>query len=131
VFENRVLRRIFGLKRDEVTGDRRKLHNEELHNLYSSPNIIRMIKSRRMRWAVHVTRMGEKRNAYRILVGKPKVKSPLGRPRSGWMDNIKNDLRDIGWDGIDWIDLAQDREQWRALVKTVMNLRVPQNLGSS
>jgi hypothetical protein len=81
VFENRVLRRIFGPKRDEVTGDWRKLHNEELHNLYFSPNIIRMIKSRRMRWAGHVARMGDKRNAYRILVGKPKGRRPLGRPR--------------------------------------------------
>jgi hypothetical protein len=92
VFENRVLRRIFGLKRDEVMGDWRKLHNEELHNLYSSPNIIRMIKSRRMRWAGHVERMGETRNAYRILVGKPEGKRPLGRPRRRWVDNIKMDF---------------------------------------
>jgi hypothetical protein len=103
----------------------RKLHNEELHNLYSSPNIIRMIKSRRMRWAGHVTRMGEKRNACRILVGKPEGRRPLGRPKRGWEDNIKIDLRKIGWDGTDWIDLAQNRDQWRALVNTVMNLRVP------
>jgi hypothetical protein len=85
VFENRVLRRIFGLKRDEVTGGRRKLYNEELDNLYSSPSIIRMIKTRRMRWAGHVARMKEKRNAYRILVGKPEGKRPLGSPRRrGW-----------------------------------------------
>jgi hypothetical protein len=84
-----------------------------------------MIKSRRMRWAGHVTRMGEKRNAYRILVGKPEGKRPLGRPRRRWVDNIKMDLREIKWDGMDWIDLAQDRDQWRALVNTVMNLRVP------
>jgi hypothetical protein len=90
-----VLRRISGPKRDEVTGDWRKLHNEELHNLYSSPNIIRMIKSRRMRWAEHVERMGETRNAFRILVGKPKGKRPLGRPRRRWVDNIKMDLREI------------------------------------
>jgi hypothetical protein len=120
VFENRVLRRIFGPKTDEVTGGWRKLHNDELHNLYSSPSIIRMIKSRRMRWAGHVTRMGEKRNVYRILVGKPDGKRPLGRPRHRWVDNIKMDLR-----GMDWIDLAQDRDQWRARVNTVMNLRVP------
>jgi hypothetical protein len=107
VFENRVLRRIFGPKRDEVTGGRRKLH-EELHSLYSSPDIIRMNKSRRMRWVWHVTRMREKRNAYRILVGDPEGKRPLGRPRRRWEDNIKMDLR-IGWDGIDWINLAQDR----------------------
>jgi hypothetical protein len=95
VFENRVLRRIFGPKRDEVTGKWRKLHNEQLHNLYSSPNIIRMIKSRRMRWAGHVARMGEKRNSYRILVGKPEGRRPLGRPRRRWVDNIKMDLREI------------------------------------
>jgi hypothetical protein len=94
-----------------VTGDWRKLHNEELHNLYSSPSIIRMIRSRRMRWAGHVVRMGEKRNAYRILVGKPEGRRPLRRPRRRWMDNIKMDLREIGWDGIDWIYLAPDRDQ--------------------
>jgi hypothetical protein len=106
-----------------VTGGWRKLHNEELHNLYSSPSIIRMIKSRRMRG--HVARMGEKRNAYRILVGDPEGKRPLGRPRRRWVDNIKIDLSEIGWDGGDWIDLAQDRDQWRALVRAVMSLRGP------
>jgi hypothetical protein len=125
VLENRVLRRIFGPKQDEVTGGWRKLHNEELHSLYSTPSIIRIIKSRRMRWTGHVARMGEKRHAYRILVGQPEGKRPLGRPRRRWVDNIKIDLRKIGWDGVDWIDLAQDRDQWRALVNTVMNLRVP------
>jgi hypothetical protein len=89
-----------------VTGDWRKLHNEELHNLYSSPNIIRMIKSRKMRWAGHVARMWETRNAYRILVGKPEGKRPLGRQRRRWVDNIKMDLTEIGWDGMDWIELA-------------------------
>jgi hypothetical protein len=123
--ENRVLRRIFGPKKDDVTGHWRKLHNEELHNLKSSPNIIRMIKSRKMRWAGHVARMGETRNAYRILVGKPEGKRPLGIPRRRWVDNIKMDLREIGWDGVDWNELAQDRDQWRALVNTVMNPRVP------
>jgi hypothetical protein len=92
VFENRVLRRIFGPKRAEVTGEWRKLHNEELRDLYPSPNIIRIIKSRRMRWAGHVSRMWEKRNAYRLLVGKPEVKRPLGRPRRNWVDNIRMDL---------------------------------------
>jgi hypothetical protein len=125
VFENRVLTRIFGLKRDEVTGDSRKLHNEELHNFYSSPNIIRTIKSRRMRWTGHVARMGEKTNAYKILVGKPEGKRPLGRPRRRWVDNIKIDLREIGLEGVIWIDVAQDRDQWRALVNMVMNLQVP------
>jgi hypothetical protein len=91
-----------------VTGDWRKLHNEKLHNLYSSPNITRMIKSRKMRWVGHVAHMGEKRNAYRILVETPEGKRPLGRPRRRWVDNIKIDLKDIfiGWDGMDWIDLA-------------------------
>jgi hypothetical protein len=125
MLENRVLRGIFGPKRDEVTGDWRKLHNEQLHNLYSSPDIIRMIKSRRMRLAGHLARMGETRNAYRILVGKPEGKRPLGKPRLRWFDNIKIDLREIIWDGVDWIDLAQDRDKWRALVNTVMNLRFP------
>jgi transcription termination factor 2 len=124
VFENRVLRRIFGPKRDGVMGGWRKLHNEELHNLYSSPSIIRIIKSRRMRWAGHVARM-EKRNVYRLLVGKPEGKRPLGRPRRRWRDNIKLDLLAIGLGGVDWIGLAQDRYRWRALVNSVMNLRVP------
>jgi hypothetical protein len=123
VFENRVLRRIFRPKRYEVTGDWRKQHKEELHYLYSSPNIIRMINSRRMRWAGHVARMGETRKTYRILVGKPEGKSPLRRPRRRWVDNIKIDLKNRGWGGMDWID--QDRDQWRALVNTVMSLRVP------
>jgi hypothetical protein len=101
----------------------RKLHNEELHNLHCSPGIIRLTKSRRMGWAGHVARMGEK-NAYGILVGKPEGKRPLGRPRRRW-ENIKMDLREIGLGGMDWIDLAQDRDQWRALVNTLMNLRVP------
>jgi hypothetical protein len=97
VFENRVLRRIFGPKRDEVTGEWRRLHNEELYALYSSPNIIRVIKSRRLRWAGHVARMGERRGAYRALVGKPEGRRPLGRPKCKWKDNIKMDLREVGW----------------------------------
>jgi hypothetical protein len=102
----------------------RKLHNEELHDLYSSPSIIIIIKSRRMMWAGHVARMGEKRNAYRLLVGKPEGKRPLGRPRRRWLDNIKMDLLETGWSSVDWIGLAQDRDKWRALVNAVMNLRV-------
>jgi hypothetical protein len=125
VFENKVLRRIFGPKRDEVTGEWRKLHNEELHDLYSSPSIIRIIKSKRMSWAWHVARMGEKRNAYRLLVGKAEGKRPLGRPRRNWVDNIKIDLLEISWDGVDRIGLAQDRDKWRALVNAVMNFRLP------
>jgi hypothetical protein len=99
-------RRIFGPKRDEMTGDWRKLHNEEIYNLYSSPIIIRIIKTRRMRWAGHVARMGEKRNAYRISMGKLEGNRPVGRPRRRWVDSIKTYLREIGWDGMDWIDLA-------------------------
>jgi hypothetical protein len=124
VFENRVLRRIFGPKRDEVTGEWRKLHNVELHNLYSSPYIIRQIKSRRLRWAGHVARMGEERKVYKVLVGKPEGKGPLGRPRRRWEDGMRVDLREIGEGGADWIRLAQDRDRWRAVVSAVMNLRV-------
>jgi hypothetical protein len=120
VFENRVLRRIFGSKRDEVTGEWRKLHNEELHNLYSSPDIIRQVKSRRMRWAGHVVRMGEERKVYKILVGKPEGKRPLGRPGRGWEDGIRMDLRETGLGGVDWIRLAQDRNRWRAVVSAVL-----------
>jgi hypothetical protein len=105
-FENRVLRRIFEPKRDGVTGGWRKLHNEELHNLYSSPSIIRNMKSRRMRWAGHVARMGEKRNVYRLLAGKPERKRPLGRPRRRWIDNIKMELLEIGLSVVDRIGLA-------------------------
>jgi hypothetical protein len=97
VFQNKVLRRIFGPKRDEVTGEWRKLHNEELRDLYPSPSIIRIIKSRRMRWEGYVARMGEKRNAYRLLVGNPEGKRPLGRPRRRWVDNIRIDLGGVGW----------------------------------
>jgi hypothetical protein len=118
-------RRIFGPKRDGVTGGWRKLHNEELHNLCSSPSIIRIIKSRRMRWAGHVALMGEKRNVYRLLVEKPEGKRPLGRPRSRCIDNIKMDLSEIGMNVVDWIGLAQDRYRKRAVVNSVMNFWVP------
>jgi hypothetical protein len=120
-----VLRRICGPKRDEVTVGWRKLHNEELHGLYSLPSIVRVIKARRMRWVGHVARMGEVRGAYKILVGRPEGRRPLGRPRSRWEDNIKMDLREIGFGDVDWIHLAQDRDRWWALVNTVMNFRVP------
>jgi hypothetical protein len=125
VFENRVLRGIFGPRRDGVTGEWRRLHNEELNDLYSSPNIIRVIKPRRMRWTGHVARMGEGSGAYRVLVGRPGGRRPLGRPRRRWEDNIKMDLQEVGWGGMDWIDMAQDRDRWRAVVSAVMNLRVP------
>ena len=96
VFENMVLRRIFGPRRDEVTGEWRRLHNKELNDLYSSPNIVRVIKSRRMRWVGHVARMGEEKEVYRVLVGKPEGKRPLGRPRRRWVNNIRMDLQEVG-----------------------------------
>ena len=101
---------IFGPRRDEVTGEWRKLHNEELSDLYSSPNIVQVIKSRRMRWAGHVARMGEEREAYRVLVGKPEGKRSLGRPRRRWVDNIRTDLQEVGCGYVDWIGLVQYRE---------------------
>jgi hypothetical protein len=125
VFANRVLRRIFGPKRDEVAGEWRRLHNEERNDLYSSPNIILVIKSRIMRWAGHVARMGEGRGAYRILVGRSEGRRPLERPRRRREDDVKMDLQEVGWRGMDWIDMAQDRDRWPAFVKAVMNLRVP------
>jgi hypothetical protein len=125
VFENRVLRKIFGPKKDGVTGEWRRLHDEELNDLYSSPNIIRVIKSRRMRWTGHVARMGEGRGAYKILVERPEGRGPFGRPSRRWEDNIKMDLQEVGWGGVDWIDMAQDRDRWRAVVSAVMNLLVP------
>jgi hypothetical protein len=124
VFENRVLRRIFGPKREE-DGSWRKLRNDELHSLYSSQNIVRVIKSRRMRWAGHAARIGVGRGVYRVFVGRPGGKRPLGRPRHRWEDNIKMDLREIGIDGANWIRLAQDWVQWRAFVSTIMKLLVP------
>jgi hypothetical protein len=124
VFENRMLRRIFAPKRDEATGECRTLHNEELNDLYSSPNIVRVVKSRRMRWAGHVTRTGKGRGVYRILVGRPEGRRLLGRPRRRWEENMKMDLQEVGW-GVDWIELAQDRGRWRALVSALMNVGVP------
>jgi hypothetical protein len=111
MFENRVLR-IFRPKRDEVTGEWRRLHNEEPHDLYCSSNIIWVIKSRRMRWVGHVACMEERRGVYRVLVGKPEAKRSLGKPRHGWEDIIKTDLQEVRWGGLDWIDLAQDRDRW-------------------
>jgi hypothetical protein len=124
VFKNSVLRRIFGPKR-EVDRLQRKLHNDELYSLYFSPNIVRVIKARRLRWVGHVACMGEGRGVYKALIGKPKGKRPLGRPRCRWEDNIKLDLREMGIDGVNWIWLAQDRVQWQAFVNMVINLHVP------
>jgi len=123
VFENRVLRKVFGPKRDEVTGEWRKLHNEELNDLHSLPNIVRVVKSRRMRKPGHVARMGENRVVQRVLVGKPERKRPLGRPRRRWEDNIKMVLQEVGGGRGDWMELAQDRDRWRALVGTVRDFR--------
>jgi hypothetical protein len=125
VFENRVLRRIFGPKRAEVTGEWRKLHNEELNGPYSLPKIVPVKKSRRLSWAGHVARMGEGRCVYRVLVGKPEGKRQLGRPGRRWDDNVRMDLQEVGCGCVDWIGLAQDRDTWRALVSAVRNLRVP------
>jgi len=124
-----VLRRIFGANRDEVTREWRKLHNEEkLNDLYSSPNIVRVIKSRRLRWAGHVAHMGERRGVFMVLVGKPEGKRPLGRPRCRWKDNIKVGYQLVECGGMDWMELAQDRDSWRAVVNVVVNLRVPKNV---
>ena len=124
MYENRVLRSVLGPKRHEESGEWRKLHNEELSDLYSLPNIVRVVKSRRMRWVAHVALMGEGRGVHRILVGKPEGKRPLGRPTRRWEDNIKLDLQEVGGVCGDWMELAQVRESWRALVSTVLSFRV-------
>ena len=123
--------RVFGPKRDEETGEWGKLHNEELSDLYSLRSIVRVVKSRRMRWAGHVARMGEGRGVHRVLVRKLEGKSPLGRPRRRWEDNINMDIREVGGSCVDRMELAQDRDRWRALVNTVRNLRVPKMWGIS
>ena len=125
VLENRVLRKAFGPKRDEVTGEWRKLRNEELNDLYSLPNVVRVVKSGRMRWAGHVARMGEDRVVHRVLVGNPEGKRPLGRQRYRLEDNIKMDLQEVGGGRGDWMELAQDRDRWLTLVGTVRDFRVP------
>ena len=123
--EHKVLRKIFGTKKVEITGEWRNIHIPKLHALYSSPNIIRSLKLRRMRWVGHVAHMEQSRNAYRVLVGKPEGKRPLGRPRHRWEDNNRMDLREVGCDPGEWIDLAEDRDQWRACIRAVINPRVP------
>ena len=112
------------------TGEWRRLHKEELNDLYSSSNIVRVIKSTRMKWAGHVTRMGEERVVYRVFLGKPEGRRPMGRPRRRWVENIKMDLQVVGCGFMDWIGLAKDRERWRTLVSAVMNLRAPWNAGN-
>ena len=123
MFENMVLRRIFGPRRDEVTEEWRRLHNKELNDLYSSPNIVRVIKSRRMRWTGHVARMGEERGCIGSWWGTG-GKEAMGRPRRRWVDNIRMDLQEVGCGYVDWIGLAQGRDRWRTLVSALMNLRV-------
>jgi hypothetical protein len=125
VFENRVLRRVFGPKRDEVTGEWRKLHNEELNDVYSLPNIVRVVKSGRMRWMWYVACMGKERGVHRVLVGKPEGKRPLGKPGRRWEDNITMELQEVGGGRGDWMELVLDRNGWLALVSMVKNLRVP------
>jgi hypothetical protein len=123
VFENRVLRRIFGPKRDEVTGNGGSCTMRNFITCTHYPDIIRQVKSRRMRWAGHVARMGEERKLYKVLVGRPEGKRPLGRPRRRWEDGIRMDLREIGLGGVDWIRLAQDRDRWRAVVSLPLEIR--------
>jgi len=129
-FENRVLWRIFGTERDEVTGEWRKLHNLELNDLYSSANIVRVIKLRKMRWAGHVARMWESRGAYRVLLGRREGKRPHRRHIRRWDHNIKMDLQKVGSEGMDWIDVAQSRDRWRALASAVMNHLAAKNKGN-
>ena len=124
MFENMVLRRIFGSRRDEITGEWRRLNNEVLNDFYSSPNVVRVVKSRRMRWAGHVARMGEERGVYRVWWGNRR-ETPLGRPRCRWVDIIRMDLQEVECGYMDWIGLAQYRDRWWKLVSAVMNLRVP------
>ena len=125
MFENRLLRRIFGPKWDDVTREWRKLHNEEPNDLLCSLTIVQVIKSRKMRWVGDFASTGEKRGVYRVLVGEPEEKRPLGRPRRRWEDNIKMDLQEVGCGGKDWTELARDRERWRAFVNAVRNPLVP------
>ena len=125
VTENRVMRRIFGPKRDEVTGKWIKLHNEELNDLYYSPNVVRVIKSRKMRWPGQIADMGESRGVYRVLMGRPEGQRPLGRPWCRWEANNKMNIQEVECAGLDWIDLAHDRYRWLALVSVVMNFQIP------
>jgi hypothetical protein len=117
--------KFFGKIQVPIIGEWRKLHNEELSDLYSLPNLVRVVKSRRMRWAGHVARMGEGRGVHRVVVGKPEGKRPLGRPRRRWEDNINMHLQEVAGGYGDWMELAQVRDRWRALVDAVMNFRVP------
>jgi hypothetical protein len=125
VFENGVLRRMFGPKRDERMGEWRKLHSEELNDLYSLTNLVRVIKWRRMRWVGHMARMWEGRGVYRVLVGKSEGKRPLGRPRCRWEDNIRMDLQEVGCGCVDGFGQARVRDKWQGLVNAVRNVQVP------
>jgi hypothetical protein len=125
VFGSRVLRKIFGPMKDKITEEWRRLYKEEIYDLYSSPNNIRVTKSRRMRWAGHVARIDARRGGYMVLVGRPDGKRLLERHRRRWEDNINMNIQQVGWRGMDWIDLAEDRDRWRAVLNAVMNLRVP------
>jgi hypothetical protein len=125
VFENKVLRRIYGPKGDGVRGDRRKLHKEKFNDLYCTPNTFRAIKLRIMGWAELVVRMRKRKGVYRVVVGIPEGQKPIGRPGRRWKDIIKMDFQDVGYGGMEWIDLAQDRDRWQAFLNAVMNFRVP------
>jgi hypothetical protein len=124
VFENRILRRIFGPKTNEVTGEWRKLYNEEFNDLYLSPSIVRVIKLKTMRCLGHIACMAEERGMYMVLVGKPEKMRPLARPRNRWEEDIKIDHKEVGCEGMDWIKLAQDRDRWWALLNVVINFRI-------
>jgi hypothetical protein len=125
VFENKVLRRIHGPKRDDHTGEWRRLHNEELHSLHAAPDILRVIKSRRLRWAGQVAHMTDDRTVYRVMVGNLQGKRPVGRPRTRWADNVKKDLREVGLSEDDWMDRARDGSAWRGVVGAAMDFRAP------
>jgi hypothetical protein len=125
LFENSVLRRIFGPKREEVAGGSRRLHSDELHNLYASSNIVRVCKSRRVKWVGHLSRKGENKNTYKSLVGRSEGMTPLERSGTRRENDFRKDVKEMGWEGVDWINLVQDRKEWPAFLNTSMKLRFP------